>query len=619
VSIRLLLTAAAAALLSVSGALAAPMHARHTDKGIVVDLTVAPLAGADLREGAPARITLKFTDATTGAKLRGINPAAWFAARENAAPPSGRTACEARIAAFLGGNLFSEPALDLNVYDVVTLNEDPTLSVVDPRFSFGGSRLLALVELRSRGYDWAIGSANRLFVTMPDANAVAAVDTATWKVTANLEVGAKPKRIAAQPGSEAVWVTSETTLARIAPHDLAVGTRFPIPAGEHDLAFSDDGRYLAVTSGEAKVATIVETGSPRKPVAVPLSSPPEAVAFSSASGMAYALGKDGKIAVIDPKTRKVRDTIQAEAGATRIRFAPGGRYGFIVNTPKDLIQILDAASGRIEQRGKFEGGPFEVTFTENLAYVRHLRSDVVLMVPLADLREGKSISVVDFPAGQKSFGDASSPTPADGIVESPEPGSVLVANPADQSIYYYKEGMAAPMGTFSNYGRAPRAVIVIDRTLRERSPGVFTTVTHLPDPGSYDAAVFVDSPRVVTCFDVAVHEDPKRAAERIAGVTVEPLLDTRTFASGIPVHLTFRLTDRATGKPLNNLKDARLLAFRAAGGWTRREALTALGDGRYETTITPTQAGIYYVYVESAQMDLRPNSGQFLAIEVTGK
>jgi DNA-binding beta-propeller fold protein YncE len=602
----------------VGAANAASLHARHTDQGIVVDLTVAPLAGGDLREGSPVRITLKFTDATTGAKLRGISPAGWLSAREDA-PPAARTACEAKIAAFLGGNLFSEPALDLNIYDVVTLNEDPTLSVVDPRFSFGGSRLLALVQLRSRGYDWALSSADRLFVTMPDSNAVAAVDTTSWKVAANLDVGPRPKRIVAQPGSEAVWVASDTTLARIMPRGLTIGARFPLPAGEHDLAFSADGRHLVVTSGEAKVATLVDAGSTRKPAAISLSSPPEAVAFSSASGMAYVLGRDGAITVIDPKTRNVRGTIQAEAGATRIRFAPGGRYGFIVNTPKDLIQILDAASGRIVQRGRFDGGPFEVTFSQNLAYVRHLRSDVVLMVPLADLKEGRAISVVDFPAGQKAFGDAGSLTPADGIVETPEPGAVLVAHPADGSIYYYKEGMAAPMGTFPNYGRAPRAIVVIDRTLREESPGVFTTVTHLPDPGSYDAAIFVDSPRVVTCFDIAVREDPKRAAERIAGVNVEPLLDTRTFAAGTPVHLTFRLTDRATGKPLNGVKDATLLAFRAAGGWTHREALTEAGNGRYETTINPTQAGIYYVYVESAHLGLRPNSGQFLAIEVTGK
>jgi len=54
--------------------------------------------------------------------------------------------------------------------------------------------------------------------------------------------------------------------------------------------------------------------------------------------MAYILGSDGAISVIDPKTRRIRDVIRAEEGATRIRFAPGGRYAFIVNTPKDLMR-----------------------------------------------------------------------------------------------------------------------------------------------------------------------------------------------------------------------------------------------------------------------------------------
>jgi len=590
----------------------ASLHSRHVDQGIAVDLTVAPIAGSILREGAPARVTVKLTDATTGAPLRGASPAAWFSSRDDASP-AGRTDCEAKIASFLGGNLFSTPALDLNVYDVVTLNEDRTLSVVDPRFSFGGSRLLALVELRSRGHDWALSGTDRLFVTMPDTNSVAVVDTTSWKVVANLDAGLTPKRVVAQPKSDSVWVAAATTLSQIG-RDAAVKRRFPIPAGEHDLAFSADGRFLIVTSSEAKVATLVETGGKTSTIALP--SEPEAVAFSSASEMAYVLGNDGKIAIIDPKGRRIRATVQAEAGATRIRFTPDGRYAFIVNTPKDLIQIFDAASGQLVQRGKFDGGPFEVTFTQNLAYVRHLRSDVVLMVPLGDLREGKAISVVDFPAGQKSFGDAGSLTPADGIVEAPESGAVLVAHPADGSIYYYKEGMAAPMGTFSNYGHAPRAVLVIDRTLRERTPGVFSTVTRLPDLGSYDAAIFVNSPRVVTCFDVAVREDPKRAAERLAGVSVEPLLESRTFTAGSEVKLTFRLTDRATGKPLTGLHDSQIVAFRASGGWTRHQPLTEISNGRYETTVLPTQPGIYYVYVVSASVGLKANSGQFLALEV---
>ena len=42
---------------------------------------------------------------------------------------------------------------------------------------------------------------------------------------------------------------------------------------------------------------------------------------------------------------------------------------------------------------------------------------------------------------------------ADVIVPAPEGDSVLVANPADRVIYYYSEGMAAPMGSFQNYRR----------------------------------------------------------------------------------------------------------------------------------------------------------------------
>ena len=65
----------------------------------------------------------------------------------------------AKAATFLSGSLFSQPALDLNVYHVLALNADPSLTVVDPRFGFGGSQLLALVPLPARGEDWALDAA----------------------------------------------------------------------------------------------------------------------------------------------------------------------------------------------------------------------------------------------------------------------------------------------------------------------------------------------------------------------------------------------------------------------------------------------------------------------------
>jgi hypothetical protein len=127
------------------------------------------------------------------------------------------------------------------------------------------------------------------------------------------------------------------------------------------------------------------------------------------------------------------------------------------------------------------------------------------MVPLDQLgRKGVPLTVVTFPGGQQPLGETWINSPAARVVEASGESAVLVANAPDKQVYY-KEGMAAPMGSFSNYGRQPMAAQVVDRSLRERaSPGVYQTVAKLPKPGLYDVFFFLDSPRFVNCFEFAV-------------------------------------------------------------------------------------------------------------------
>src|SRR6185503_2958391 len=97
-------------------------------------------------------------------------------------------------------------------------------------------------------------------------------------------------------------------------------------------------------------------------------------------------------------------------------------------------------------------------------------------------------AITHFPAGEKAPGDSTARSPANAIVPAPEEGAVLVANPADKMIYYYTEGMAAPMGSFQNYKRDPRALLVMDNSLRETARGVYSTTARLNSPGQYDVA-----------------------------------------------------------------------------------------------------------------------------------
>jgi hypothetical protein len=143
------------------------------------------------------------------------------------------------------------------------------------------------------------------------------------------------------------------------------------------------------------------------------------------------------------------------------------------------------------------------------------------MIQIAEL--GKEAAVTRFPAGQKAPTESSATSIAAAIVPAPEEGAVLVANPADKMIYYYTEGMAAPMGSFQNYKRDPRALLVLDNSLRETERGVYTSTVRLPSPGHYDVVFLLDSPRLVNCFDMTVAENPAQPKKIETSVKIEPL------------------------------------------------------------------------------------------------
>ena len=118
--------------------------------------------------------------------------------------------------------------------------------------------------------------------------------------------------------------------------------------------------------------------------------------------------------------------------------------------------------------------------------------------------EGGSISQLDFPGGQHTGGGGSRTSLAPSVVRSGTDNAVLVANAQDKAIYYYQEGMAAPMGQFSNYDREPTATMIVDRSLRETAPGVYESIARLPAAGDYDALVVIDRPRIVHCFPLSI-------------------------------------------------------------------------------------------------------------------
>jgi len=609
-----------------------PAAGRSVRAGVAVDLAVEPVAPGtqpgELREGQEAVFRFQLSETGTGAPLAGSYPAAWvdFVADAPLVEPRG---CTERVEELIAGSILSRPEVDLNVYQVLALNEDATISVVDPLFGFGSTKLLAMVYLDSPGEDWVLSpDRDRLYVSLPESNQVAVVDTSSWQVTAKIAVGPRPTRLALQPDGARLWVTLDgedpkAGAAAIDTAKLTVAAALPAGGGRHEIALSEDNRFAYVTSAAGRSLAVIDAARLTTVRDVPLGMVPTSIAFSPLAQAVYVSSEEaGVVAAVGGDGPQVLARMAAEPGLGQIRFAPGGRLAFVVNPATDRIHIVDAARNRIVQTGELLDGPDQVTFTPHLAYVRHRGSDTVLMIPLDVVgEEGTPVPVVDFPAGEHALGLWSRPSPADSIIRAPGANAVLVANAADKAIYFYKEGMAAPMGSFQNYSRQPRALLVVDRSLKERAPGRYETVARLPRPGHYQVAFFLDAPRAIHCFPLTVTADPaaeeRRAALRPA--RVETLVDTgHVLRAGEKVPLRFRLSDPRTGQPKDGLQDVTILVYTAASHRQWREAARPLGGGVYEAEVTPPVAGSYHVAVESPSMNLPFNLSPRVILRVEG-
>jgi YVTN family beta-propeller protein len=600
--------------------------------GIRIDFEVAHIGNLakqrkSFQEGDPVLFRFAINETSTNAPIQGVSPAAWLDLRRNDEIPAADS-CEVKVQKFITGGTFSRAELDLNDYYVLTLNDDATISVVDPLFGFGATKLLALIPLTANGYDWvATKDQAKLFVSIPEKGQIAVVETATWKVSKYLDTGITPGRLALQPDGQYLWVVggggSQSSLAAFRTGSLELAARQRVGKGNHKIVVSSDSNFVFVTNGEDNSVSVIDSRTLKIVKDIQVGQGPVSAGYSELANAVYvSLTDAGSVAVIDAKSLEVTKTIEADPGVAEIAGAPGGRYVFVLNRKKDLVQVIDCSVNEIVQSGSVGKAPFQISFTNNFAYVNHLGTADVYMIPLGAIgRKGSPLSVVTFPGGQQSLGITSMNSPAARVVQASGENAVLVANAPDKQVYYYKEGMAAPMGSFSNYGRQPIAVYIVDRSLRERtSRGVYETVAELRIPGLYDVIFFLDSPRFVHCFNFAVEPNPAIEAERSAGkVSVTALAPQTQPKLGEELTFKFRIVDQATKQPMSGLTDVVIATFLAPGTWHWREVAKEEGDGVYGIELSPPQPGVYYGYVQCSSVNLQLGNPNYLIVRVLPK
>ncbi|MBI5342002.1 MAG: YncE family protein [Deltaproteobacteria bacterium] len=581
---------------------------RITRQGMTIEFSARPVGGkGDLREEDYADVTFRITDAGTGQPVRALAPGAWMDIGQSlAGHEKAPLDCRQKMSLFLSGRVGIRPMIDLNSYFVLALNRDSSISVVDPMVGMAGKTYLyAHIPLPRPGADWAkTADDNRLFVTLPRAGRLAVVNTESFKVAGGVDVGGVPVRIAMQRDGKYLWVGDESTEAGrsgvvvVDPAKLAVAGRISTGRGRHEIAFSDDDRYAFVGNREDGTVSVIEVGKLAKIKDVKTGPQPASLAYSRQGRAIYVTdGRSGEIAVIDAVRHEVAARIPAKPGIGEIRFTDDGRFALAVNPEQNAVYVVSASENRIVHTIAVDGRPSQLVFTKAFAYIRSLDSDRVTMIPLSELGRDQAPQGIAFPTGDSAPGTVSPGIAVAGQM-SPALGeaAVMVANPADGNIYYYMEGMVAPMATFRNYGHRPEALTVVNRSFKETEPGVYKATARLPASGKYDVGFILTSPQIVHCFAAEVNANPDLPRTGPA-LAVEYLLKDRRVRAGGDLAVRLRLTDAATGKPRAGLADVRLLYYMAPGQNRKQAAGREVGEGIYEFSLSVQEAGAYYVYV----------------------
>lgn len=598
-------------------------------EGLKVDVHMEQVGADPLGwvEGQPVRVEFAVSD-STGQPVSRLYPAAWLDRLPAARDEEATDACKQKVQAFLGGGLMAEPEGNLNVYHLLALNEDQSITVVDPLFGYGGTKLLAFIKLEANGEDWVVSTnGDRVFVSVPAADHVAVIDTLQWKLERTIPVGSRPVQVALQGDGRYLWVATEGTkegfasgVSVIDTTSLAVVAHLPTGAGPHQITFSNDDRFALVTNGRDQSLTVVDVPTLKPVRTLALGLTPMWIDWSNSAELAYVSTREGGVLVIAPQLAQPVAKIATEPGLGRIKVSPDGRWAVVVSPAKNVVHFIDTALNKTAKTADVEKAPDQVAFNGDLAYVHHAASEDILMISLRSVAApGETVSAVDFTGGQKLPAEGTLPSPGELMMKAPGGEAMLVANPADGVVYYYKEGMAAPMGNFRNYSRSPRAIQVVDRSLRERRPGVYETVVRLGRPGVYDLALFASSPTVHQCFPLEVAENPVLRRERLAHrLNIEVLAPTtRDVVVGKPLTVRFRATDAASEESRAGLADLEALVFLSPGIWQQRMLAQAQPDGTYELTFTPAEEGLYMVSFSVPSLGIGANRQRPLGFMAT--
>ncbi len=597
-------------------------------KGVKVEFKATAVgpdsANRPLRAEEYARLEFTVTGVEDGQPLQSVYPGVWVDLIQTLDGEKQGVGfdCKTRVGQYMQGVLGMRPMIDLNSYFVMVLNKDASISVIDPVVGITGiTSLYTSIPLKRPGADWAkSGDEKTLFVSIPRSGEVAVIDIDTFKVTQYIPAGKMPVRTVLQPDSRYLWVGDDSakdqpggvTVIDVAKREVVA--ELETGAGHHEIIVSDDNRTAFVSNRDTGTVSVIDVETLTIVDTIETGPVPIAMDWSTLSQSLYvADGESGDVVVINGAKREVFATIATKPGLGPIRFSNDGRWGVLVNPNENEVYVIDASTNQVAHTITIENKPFQIGMSDTFAYVRSMDSEHVSMINLQELNRGGQVIINRFAAGAFPPGQVKDLGIADSLVPAVLEAAMLITSPADATVYYYMEGMNAPMGAFRNYGHEPRAVQIANRAMKEVEPGVYATIVKMPMAGKFEVAYLNETPNFLHCFAMDVETNPNIVVDH-KDLVIEYLPRDQQATAGETLHLRFRLTEPQSGLAQQGLEDVMVKYYRAPRFDQAQVGARHVGDGVYEVELPLKAAGAYYIYVSVPSRKMKFDDLSYLTL-----
>ncbi|MBU3891015.1 hypothetical protein [Methylosinus sp. KRF6] len=614
---RCMLALAAAAALSVAGAAGegAEQNGEMEDGGTLVRWSYVPTAPG------LGQLGVEIVDAASGTPLRYERGrlAAWLQRRRDMLRDS-EPSCAERVKTLVEAGIGRRADIDVNGYRFVTLNGDGTSAFINPFVGLDNAKLESIVELGGTPVNWIVAPDRMEFWALLESGRLVVVDAQQRRIvrTVELPAGARARDLARDPVAPILWIAMPGLGA----------------IGRLDMSRRDSTLVTAPSPAAGRLIAIESPAASRAPVSRPPSGvlvlqpsgevewrdsdggstswridarPPTAARYSALGRRFIVAAADGQIVWIDPfGGGDIERRARLDHAIDVFALFDDGRYGLAIGAGR--ASVIDIASARIVADMRAPGGALRLVFTASFAYAIDAASGHATMWPLADLRAGREQPVDVIVGRADPSASADVPEGMRSAVPGADGAGLITASAADARLYQYSEGMMAPNGGFSNYGRTPLALAVLDTSLRETAPGRFTAAIRHDRGGVHDLLLAGLAPRLSACARIvlpAVDDEQALKAPRLRAT----LVSTTPLPGRAPIETLIRVrlreaSDSGAGGAIANAPDLTLLVFDRLRGWQTRAPLRRTADGEYETQIAIPRPGRYALHAASPSRNL---------------